>query len=429
VELPVFNQTDLAPPASIFCLHLRRGERDLGILNLYLPQGEDLDPGTREFLQTLLDETALVLESLQAQKREFIILQQMRHQTDIQDLQLEFLENVQETLRADFVLLHIMGDQEPQPKDVCIGDYPQLSSSLIEGVVEGVQKSRQPLLLGEVEGEPGSVQGVRSLISAPLVISDEPAFGVILAGRKHSTKFSSRHLSLLQTLAGQLSLVVRNAELQAEIKFTSIMAERTRLAREIHDGLAQTLGFLKLQVAQMENYLASDNIGRLQNSLSMTYKVLSEAYLDVRQAIDDLRISPGSEGLESWLRETCLEFEENTGLKVNLQGDPAAENLPPEIQVQLIRIIQEALSNVRKHAQASQAWIEVHQEGENFNVEIRDDGRGFHPDELPGVSKYGLQGMHERSDLIGADLFIISAPEEGTIVKVQVPVPTGESIS
>ena len=369
-----------------------------------------------------------MLESLQAQKRELIILQQMRHQTDIQDLQLEFLENVQETLQADFVLLHFMGDHEPQPEDVRIGAYPQSSSSLIEGVVEGVQKSGQPLLLGDVEGEPGTVQRLRSLICAPLVISGEPAFGVILAGRTHSTKFSSRHLSLLQTLAGQLSLVVRNAELRAEIEFNSIMAERTRLAREIHDGLAQTLGFLKLQAAQMENYLAANDTGRLQNSLSMTYKVLSEAYLDVRQAIDDLRITPGSVGLESWLRETSLEFEENTGLRVNLVGSPAAGKLPPEIQVQLIRIIQESLSNVRKHAQASQAWIEIHQEGEKFQVEIRDDGRGFHPEELPGVSKYGLQGMQERSDLIGADLLIISAPEEGTIIKVLVPVPKGESI-
>jgi two-component system nitrate/nitrite sensor histidine kinase NarX len=97
--------------------------------------------------------------------------------------------------------------------------------------------------------------------------------------------------------------------------------------------------------------------------------------------------------------------------------------------VQLIRIIQEALSNIRKHAFASQAWIEYRQQNEHFLVEIRDDGRGFHPDELPGVSKYGLQGMHERSDMIGAELSIISAPQEGTIVKVLVPVPAGESIS
>jgi len=397
VELPVFNHTDLSTPSNIYCLHLRRGEREFGILNLYLPEEKSLDSDTQDFLQTLLDETALVLESLQAQKRELIILQQIRHQADIQDLQLEFLENVKETLRADFVLLYIIGDHEPHQQNVRIGDYPESSGSLIEGAL--------------------------------LVISDEPSFGVILAGRTHATKFSSRHLSLLQNLAGQLSLVVRNAELQAEIKFNSIMTERTRLAREIHDGIAQTLGFLKLQAAQMENYLAARDINRLQNSLSMTYKVLSDAYLDVRQAIDDLRISPGSEGLESWLRETSIEFEENTGLKVNLEGTPAAEKLPPEIQVQLIRIIQEALSNVRKHAQASEAWIEYDQVGEIFLVEIRDDGRGFHPDELPGVSKYGLQGMRERSDLIGADLMIISAPEEGTIIKVQVPVPTGESIS
>jgi two-component system nitrate/nitrite sensor histidine kinase NarX len=344
-------------------------------------------------------------------------------------LQLEFLENVQETLRSDFVLLHITGEYEKHPGDICIGDYPGSSGSFIEGIVEGVQKSGKPLLLGNVEGESGAIQGIRSLICAPLVISDEPAFGVILAGRSQATTFSSRHLSLLQTLAGQLSLVVRNAELQAEIEFNSIMAERTRLAREIHDGLAQTLGFLKLQAAQMETYLAAEDTGRLRNSLSMTYKVLSDAYQDVRQAIDDLRITPGSEGLESWLRETCIEFEENTGMKVNLEGSPAAENLPPEIQVQMIRIIQEALSNVRKHAQASQAWIDVQQHGEEFLVEIRDDGRGFYPDELPGVSKYGLQGMRERSDLIGADLMIISAPEEGTIIKVQVPVPTGESIA
>ena len=428
VEVPYFNPLGTEAPSSIYCLHLQRGEREFGILNLYLGENQQLDQDTQDILQTLLDETALVLASIQSQQRELTILQQMRHQTDIQDLQLEFLENVQETLRADFVLLHVLGEIEPQHKNLRIGDYPQVSSSLIEGVIEGVQRSGKPLLLGEVEGEPGSNPGIRSIICAPLGISNEPAFGVILAGRVESSKFSSRHLSLLQTLAGQLSLVVRNAQLKAEIEFNSIMAERTRLAREIHDGLAQTLGFLKLQAAQMENYLALEDTNRLQNSLKMTYKVLSDAYLDVRQAIDDLRITPGSEGLESWVRETCHEFEGNTGIRVNLDISPVAQKLPPEIQVQLIRIIQEALSNVRKHAQASQAWVEYQLKEQDFLVEIRDDGIGFHPDELPGVSQYGLQGMRERSEIIGADLTIISAPQEGTIIKVRVPIPVREGV-
>jgi len=123
-----------------------------------------------------------------------------------------------------------------------------------------------------------------------------------------------------------------------------------------------------------------------------------------------------------------MEFEDNTGLVVNIEGRSPADELPLEIQVQLIRIIQEALSNVRKHAQATQAWIDYHQAGRDFLVEIRDDGRGFHPDEIPGVSKYGLQGMRERSEMIGAELQIISAPEEGTIIKIRVPVPKGELI-
>lgn len=428
VDAPIFAHLDQISPSSIYCLHLRRGEREYGILNLYLPQGANLDPELPRFLQTLLDETALVLESLQLQKRELVILQQMRHQTNPQGLQLEFLENVQETLKADFVLLQFASKGKPGMQDMSIGEFPESNTSIIESVIGGVQKSGVPVLLGDVEGEPGSDQGLHSLIAAPLVISDEPAFGAILAGNIHSKKFNSRHLSLLQTLAGQISLVVRNSELRTEIEFNSIMSERTRLAREIHDGLAQTLGFLKLQAAQMENFLAAKDTKRLETSLSKTYKVLSDAYLDVRQAIDDLRISPSSDGLASWLKETSLEFEDNTGLVVNIKGSSPADDLPLEIQVQLIRIIQEALSNVRKHAQATQAWIDYYQQEQDFLVEIRDDGRGFHPDEIPGVSKYGLQGMHERSDMIGADLQIISAPEEGTIIKIRVPVPKGELI-
>jgi two-component system nitrate/nitrite sensor histidine kinase NarX len=428
VDAPIFAHLDQISPSSIYCLHLRRGEREYGILNLYLPQGANLDTDLSKFLQTLLDETALVLESLQLQKRELVILQQMRHQTNPQGLQLEFLENVQETLKADFVLLQFDSKGKPGMQDMSIGEFPESNNSIVESVIGGVQKSGVPVLLGDVEGEPGSDQGLHSLIAAPLVISDEPAFGAILAGNIHSKKFNSRHLSLLQTLAGQISLVVRNSELRAEIEFNSIMSERTRLAREIHDGLAQTLGFLKLQAAQMENFLAAKDTKRLETSLSKTYKVLSEAYLDVRQAIDDLRISPRSDGLASWLKETSLEFEDNTGLMVNVKGSSPADDLPLEIQVQLIRIVQEALSNVRKHAQATQAWIDYYQQDQDFLVEIRDDGRGFHPDEIPGVSKYGLQGMHERSDMIGADLQIISAPEEGTIIKIRVPVPKGELI-
>jgi two-component system nitrate/nitrite sensor histidine kinase NarX len=96
--------------------------------------------------------------------------------------------------------------------------------------------------------------------------------------------------------------------------------------------------------------------------------------------------------------------------------------------VQLIRIVQEALSNVRKHAYATQAWVTCRLVDGNFVIEIRDDGCGFSPDEIPGVSKYGLQGMRERSELIGADFQVFSKPDEGTTVSIRLPILVGEEL-
>jgi two-component system nitrate/nitrite sensor histidine kinase NarX len=226
---------------------------------------------------------------------------------------------------------------------------------------------------------------------------------------------------LLQTLAGQVNKISQNAGLIAELEFNAIISERTRLAREIHDGLAQTLGFLKLQAAQMENLLVTHDTDRLQERLTTTYKVLSDAYNDVRQAIDGLRISPNGDGLTTWLRETCLEFEENTGLPVSLKESSVEAKLPLEVQAQLIRIVQEALSNVRKHSGATRAWINCNHTENGFMIEIGDDGCGFSLEEVPGVSRYGLQGMRERSDLIGGEIEVISGKGEGTIIRVNLP--------
>ena len=178
----------------------------------------------------------------------------------------------------------------------------------------------------------------------------------------------------------------------------------------------------------MGTLLAAEDTDRLQESLATTYEVLSDAYVDVRQAIDGLRISPNGEGLSAWLQETSIEFEENSGLPVKLSEIPADVNLPPEVQVQLIRIVQEALSNVRKHACATQAWITCRKVRGDFVIEIRDDGCGFSPDEIPGVSKYGLQGMRERSELIGADFQVFSKPGEGTTVSIRIPIWVGEEL-
>lgn len=431
VEIPALEKQGYDTPTNVYCLQLRRGDREYGVLNLYLAEDHRMDTKTQEFMRALLDETALVLESIRLQNREFSMLHQLqvvRRKPDLNGLENNFLENVKDALKADFVLLQFREGEEPASRQLVTGLLPESGKTIVEGLTQGVVKSGQPVLIGTLEKDPDRAQDLHSLLAAPLVLPEEPVFGVIVAGNTSSHQFNSRHLTLLQTLAGQISLVVRNSELLAEIEFNTIIAERTRLAREIHDGLAQTLGFLKLQAAQMGTLLAAEDTDRLQESLTTTYKVLSDAYLDVRQAIDGLRISPNGEGLSAWLQETCIEFEEISGLPVRLNEIPADVNLPPEVQVQLIRIIQEALSNVRKHAYATQTWVTCRQVGGDFVIEIRDNGCGFLPEEIPGVSKYGLQGMRERSELINADFQVISKPNEGTTVSIRLPFLVGEEL-
>lgn len=429
IELPVFNNQEIEKPAEVYCLSLRRGDREYGILNLYLSDKYYLDEENQEFLAALLDETALVLESLRLQKREMSMLRKLhlvRSKSELKGLEFNFLENVKESLKADFVLLRYAERGNLLPNQLNTGDISEVNEKFINGIIWGVFDSGQPILIGEVGGDPESVGGLSSMLAVPLPRTDGPSLGVIVAGKTKEHKFNRRHLTLLQVLAGQISLVLQNSELLAEFEFNTILAERNRLAREIHDGLAQTLGFLKLQAAQMSNFLAGQETERLQESLSSTYKVLSEAYLDVRQAIDGLRLSPNGGDLYSWLNAACIEFEENSDLKVTLEEREGNADLPPEVQAQLIRIVQEALSNVRKHAHATQAWVVCLREGQDFVIEIRDDGRGFCPEEIPDSSKYGLLGMRERSDLIGADFQVISNDNQGTRVRVSLPMSFSE---
>jgi two-component system nitrate/nitrite sensor histidine kinase NarX len=296
IEVQVYDVPNGIPPTGVYCLHLSRGDREYGVLNLYLPQDKSLDNHTQEFLETLLGEAALVLESIRLKNREVAVLQQFKSHTDLKTFELEFIKNVQDALDADFVLLQYKLDEKKSSQKLTSGEIPKSDVTfksdvtLVDGLIDTVLMSESPVLIGEVDGDQRIVKGINSLIAAPLTLTEEPALGVILAGNSSTHKFNSRHLALLQSLAGQVSLVVQNSEYRAEMEFNTIIAERTRLAREIHDGLAQTLGFLKLQAAQMENMLAANEKERLQESLTTTYKVLSDAYLDVRQAIDGLRI-------------------------------------------------------------------------------------------------------------------------------------------
>jgi signal transduction histidine kinase len=123
------------------------------------------------------------------------------------------------------------------------------------------------------------------------------------------------------------------------------------------------------------------------------------------------------------------EFREYSGTAINLCDAEITAELPSEVSAQLIRIIQEAMNNVRKHAHAKKVEISCHRNTTDIYIEIADDGAGFNVEDVPGPSKHGLRGMRERAELIGADLQVISQPKRGTIVRLRLPLVEKEKLS
>lgn len=210
-------------------------------------------------------------------------------------------------------------------------------------------------------------------------------------------------------------------------EYKVVMEERARLAREIHDGLAQTLGYLKLQIAQMQGYLEKGDLELLNKALHRSYNALAAAYQDAREAIDALRLSPEGDHesrIQDWIMKIVEDFEGSETfrpIEVIVKDMNVQTQLPVEVHAQLIRVVQEAMSNIRKHAGARHVWISCREVEKELLIEIRDDGKGFDVEDVPAPSQHGLRGMRERAELIGADFQIISQPGHGTLVRLSLP--------
>jgi two-component system nitrate/nitrite sensor histidine kinase NarX len=206
-----------------------------------------------------------------------------------------------------------------------------------------------------------------------------------------------------------------------QLTYQAVLDERTRLAREIHDGLAQTLAFLKMEAARMQTHITKGESTSVAETFQDYYQTLSDAYLDTRQAIDDLRHVP-DESLTDWMGAVASDFNHLTGMRVDASEIKISYDFPNDIKAQLIRIVQEALTNIRKHAEACTVLISAFERGDEAVIEIKDNGRGFAPEDVRSASKYGLHSMRERAESIGADFQVISVPEMGTTIRLQIPI-------
>jgi signal transduction histidine kinase len=221
----------------------------------------------------------------------------------------------------------------------------------------------------------------------------------------------------------QAAIAIDNAYLHAQASEIAIAQERLRIAHEMHDGLAQVLGYVNTKVQAADQYLRRGNTEEASAQLQQLAVSARQAYGDVREAIVGLRTLPGRDrALADVLAEFLHHWKDQSGVNTELAID-ADLHLQTSIELQLVRIIQESLTNVRKHARATNARVEVTRDGDLLVATIRDDGRGFNPaavtrGEFP---RFGLTTMRERAMSIGGTLVIESAHDAGTVVRFTMP--------
>ncbi len=216
------------------------------------------------------------------------------------------------------------------------------------------------------------------------------------------------------------SIEAKNRELVALDKEMAVSEERNLLAQELHDSIAQSLAFLNIQVQLLQEDLQNNRAEEAMKGLAQIREGVQESYDDVRELLVHFRTRIGSTDLKTALRSALEKFEGQTGIETVFTSQDPAPILPPEQVLQIMHIVQESLSNVRKHAKANRVDINLHNRGK-YIIDIRDNGIGFDAATDLGDTHVGLRIMRERAHRVGAKLLVDSAQGNGTHISLMLP--------
>jgi PAS domain S-box-containing protein len=261
----------------------------------------------------------------------------------------------------------------------------------------------------------------RAYLSVPLIIRDE-AYGTITLYYREPHDFSDEEIRLATAVANQAALAIESARLREKAQHAAATAERTRLARELHDSVTQSLYSVTLYSEAAARLLESGKQDPAVGYLREVRDTAQEALREMRLLIFELRPPALEEvGLAGALQARLQAVEARGGMSADLQVDGVVdeERIPLHVQSEIYHIVQEALNNVIKHAHAEHVWVHLGFFGPRVCAEVRDDGKAFALADAEESGGVGIQSMRERAERIGASLSIQSQPGKGTTVKVE----------
>ncbi|WP_156887861.1 histidine kinase [Marinospirillum minutulum] len=236
---------------------------------------------------------------------------------------------------------------------------------------------------------------------------------VATAGRRLGTldvayplgrQLSQRSVRLLQTLSDQLATAIYIQQQMQEGQQLSLLEERSIIARELHDSLAQSLSYLKIQISRLQKQQQKENTSpKQQETLVEVRTGVNNAYRQLRELLTTFRLELDKPGLRAALEKTVEEFSERLGFLIFLEFDLPSDLLSPNEEIHVLQVVREALSNVMKHAKASSVKVKVRRRGDEVEVAVEDDGRGFNEANSPD-QHYGLIIMRDRAVTLGGKI-------------------------
>lgn len=377
------------------------------------------------YIERAQGETAEVVADLRRRQREghgfYDVLLRISNQEALPEILAAVAGHARDLLASDVAAVCL---NDATTRSVQLDPTLAGAASLREGVcispdADGSLRLDDPRDIRSLRSSPEFEQSLEVPLQSP-----DRALGDLWIGRRSALPFSERDRQFLATLSDFASIAVTSARLRESERQGAILAERERIARELHDSLAQVLGATHLRLRALSSREDVEVTAAIALELSELADICEEGYRDARGAILDLHQSSRTDrdfldSLRAYLDKYSNQCGVATTLETTLDHDLI---LPPRSEIQIIRVIQEALTNVRKHSGAASAAVRIVQANGTVTFVVEDNGRGFDSAEtLLDRDGFGLHAMRDRMELVGGTLLTDSASGRGTRVVAEVP--------
>jgi len=390
-----------------------------------------------DLYRNLEDKVAEKTRSLEQKNQELSLLYEtaalLNRPGTLEEMCRQFLSQLVSNLKADGGAVRLV---EHDTGKIHLYIQENLSAGLVK---DEACVNRGECLCGEVAQDGGAVvrmftgpdiedldfrcrrEGFRTVTAFPISFKDQ-VLGVFNLYFNVAQELTDRERHMLESLGQHLGVAIENQRLVAREKEMAVSEERNLLAQELHDSIAQSLAFLNLQAQMLGDALDRNNLQEARAGLSEIREGIEESYDDVRELLVHFRTRFGESDVETAIRALLTRFETDTGVKTRFHTSGTGVPLSPEIQIQVLHIVQECLSNVRKHSSARHVNVEM-EKGQTYVFGVSDDGTGFDAS-APGTQEghVGLVIMRERAQRIGGTIRVDSIPDSGTRITLSLPI-------